>query len=193
MRRLQLWAGSLAVCLGLAGTAAGQAVDNPMYKMWAVWSEGTSVTLKTVQADDGEMPVTAKQTQTVKKVTADKVVIEFAYVTEVGGMTFQAPPQSMDIPAKVPVLADVLKGLGKAAPQGTPQPTSKSKETKGRETLTVNGKKLDCEWVQHVDEDGSVSKVWSCDDVPGGTVKVEAKRPGSTGTTLVVEWKGTKK
>ena len=88
---------------------------------------------------------------------------------------------------------DALKELAKVAPQGTPQAAPKSKETKGRETLTVNGKKLDCEWVQHVDEDGSVSKVWFCDGVPGRTVKVEAKRPGSTGTTLVVEWKGTKK
>jgi hypothetical protein len=192
MRRAQLWLAGLVV-LGLAGAAPAQGGANPAYTMWAAWREGASVTLKTESVVDGKVEVVAKHTQTLKKVTAEKVVIEMTFSTEAGGMTFQAPPQSMEIPAKMPNPNEIFKDLPKAAPQGTPQAVPKSKETKGREALTVNGKKLNCEWTQIEDEDGSVTKVWASDDMPGQTVKVVAKRQGSTDTGLVVDWKGTKK
>jgi hypothetical protein len=98
----------------------------------------------------------------------------------------------MEILAKVPDLSDAVKQALKNT-KSAPQPASKSKETKGRETLTINGRALDCEWYQTEDEDGSLSKFWFCNDVPGRTVKVVAKSQGGTQTTVLVEWKGAKK
>jgi hypothetical protein len=63
---------------------------------------------------------------------------------------------------------------------------------KGKETLTIGGKKYECEWVKRKttisikDQKDfvSVSKVWTCKDVPlGGTVKTESEVDGKTHTT----------
>jgi hypothetical protein len=189
MRRVQLWAVGLVSVLGLAAPAPAQTVENPQYQLWAVWGEGASATQKTESATVGGVQTAMTQTQTVKRVTADKVVIEITTVTQAAGQTIKAPPVTFDIPARGPK----VDAVPTEAPNDAPKDVPKFKETKGRETLTLNGKRLDCEWTQLEVEGGFVTKTWVCNDVPGQAVKMVSSSPYGKTTTLLVDWKGTKR
>ncbi len=188
MRHSRNWLLGLAVLLGLTGAAAGDpqagtpTVDNPQYEMWSGWRVGTSVTVRTELVAKGGVQQTTKVTHTLKKVSPELAVVEVTAVGESGGVATPVPPYSMDIPAKLP------------KPDVTPKGTKpKSKQTSGRETLTVAGKKLSCEWFEIVLDGGTTMKTWMCNDVPGQLVKSVMSHPGGSSTSLLLDWKGTRK
>ena len=190
MRRLPHGSMGLVVILLLSGTAPAQTVDNPQYQQWSVWREGASVTWKTESGSKGGVQTTVTQTHTLKKLTAEKAVIEITTVTMAEGQTIKLDPVSMDIPAKAPKVD--------APPPGPPPAVGKDaapkfKQNKGKETLTINGKKLDCEWTKFEMEGGIESATWICPDVPAQLVKSVTKSPFGSSTMVLVEWKGTKK
>jgi hypothetical protein len=189
MQRTYLRVVALLIASGLTGTAAAQTVENPQYKTWSGWREGASVTMKMETALDGKVQSTVTSTQTLKKLSADKAVIEVSTVTEVSGQTIKQGPIAMDIPARAPKPPAVKPEAEPTNPTEAP----KFKESKGRETLTINGKKLQCEWTQLEGEGGYVAKTWSCEDMPLGFVKSVVTVQGMKTISQVVEWKGTKK
>jgi hypothetical protein len=183
MQRLRLDILSLAVVLALAAPAAADTVDNPQYKEWAQWREGATVTTRTESIVDGAVQVVNIQTQTLKKLSAEKAVVEILMVTEAAGHTMKTPPQTMDIVAKFPKV------------NYTPPPTEKSdtpevkyKESKGRETLTIKGKKVDCEWHMIEMEGGMSTKTWTSKQIPGGVVKMESRSPQASSNLVVTEF-----
>ncbi len=196
MRCTYRWSVGLLVALGLvarlpdlSAAATAQTVDNPMYQWWAAWREGASITLKSETVLDGKSLGSQTITQTLKKLSAEKAVVEILTEVTMGGQTIKAPPQSVEFLAKLPRIDP--KNLPKTDPKDKgPEP----KVTKGRETLTVSGKKLACEWTQS-ELGGTVTKAWHCDDVPGRLVKSVATDSASklTATTQLIEWKGTKR
>ena len=181
--------GLAVLVLAAAATAAADAVDNPQYKEWAKWREGATVTTKSEVAVGGMVQVVTTQTQTLKKLTAEKAGLEIVSVTEAGGQTIKAPPVAYEILAKVPTLKIDPKDV-KVDPKDVPKVNVK--ETKGRETLSVNGKQLACEWHQ-IEFEGTTSKTWYSDDVPGRLVKMESRSPEGTTTVRLTEWKAQKK
>jgi hypothetical protein len=76
----------------------------------------------------------------------------------------------------------------------SPNPKTEKLDS-GKETITVGGKKYDCEWVKRrftvtVTVDGKdrttvhTAKEWVCKDVPlGGTVRIEFESGGVSGVT----------
>ena len=176
MQRTCLGFVSLVLLLSLAAPAAAENVDIPEYKMWSGWREGATATGKTEGEAEG-MKMTFTTISTLKKVTAEKVTLEVVTITEFGGQKVKTPPTLVDIPAKGP----------------KPPAAPKSKETKGKETLTVNGKRLDCEWTQVEVKGGEVTKTWTCKDVPGGVVKATTRSPTTTATSQLLVWKGEKR
>src|SRR5262249_46539086 len=141
-----------------------------------------SVTAGTVQAR-------VTMTQTLKKVSAERAVIETMSAIEAGGQTIKSGPFPMEIPARLPTLNIDPKLQAKSVED------PKVKSTRGQETLTIKGKKLKCEWTKSETPDGAVTKMWVCTEVPGHLVKtiVQDKATDSTTTTELVEWKATKK
>ena len=122
-------------------------------------------------ADGSTMTVT--YTATLKKVDAEAVVVDIATTIEAEGMKFSSPAAPTTYFAKIPGV----------------QPRA----TKGKETLTVNGKKLDCEWTEVAGEGGDSTKTWTCTDVPGGTVRETTRAAGSITTTELIDWQGQRK
>jgi hypothetical protein len=176
MQRICLATAGLLITLSLTGSAAAQAGDLPPYKSWAGWREGASTTMKTESLGEGAKQVITT-TVTLKKVAADKVVLDVAMTIEVAGQKFEQPATPIEIEAN----------------KAESSPDENAKITRGRETLTINGKKLDCEWTEIATPDKNTKKTWTCKDVPGGIVKETWKSDGSNTLSTLLEFKGQKK
>jgi hypothetical protein len=189
MRRTILGLTVVSIAWGLTGSAAAQTVDNPLYKEWAVWREGATVVIKQESSFGGMAASVAVQTTVLKKLNADKAVLETTSVIEAGGQKVTNGPFPMDLPARYP------KFDYKAPPEDKAAEKPKYKETKGRETLTISGKKVDCEWVQYEFEGGTTMKTWSSDQIPGRMVKTVTTDPNTktVSSTAVIEFKATKR
>jgi hypothetical protein len=187
MNRTTFRIAGLFALLTLAGpVAAEETVENPEYKKWAVWKEGAYATLKG-ENRFGDTVTVVTSTQTLKAVTAEKVVVEVTTVVVTNGQTTKAPPTTMEFRAREPKLpADVLRQAEEAARKVAAQ------TTKGKETLTINGQKLACEW-SRLQSEGIDSRAWMCDDVPNQVVKMESVTGPLKGSMVLIDWKGTKK
>jgi hypothetical protein len=188
MHRVLFGIASLIVLATLAAPVSAQeTIDNPQYQEWAKWKAGAFATIKSESVVDGKVQLVTTQTQTLKSLTAEKAVVEITSVTEAAGQKISAPPVTFDIVAKLPKVkfdpADV-----KVEPKDDP----KVKHTKGRETLTINGKKVECEWVQ-TEFEGVTSKMWTSEQIPGRMVKAETRTKESTSTMQLTDWKAEKK
>ncbi len=148
-------------------------VDNPTYKHWAQFKPGAYATMKattTAMGIKSEMTMTT----TLKKVTAEKVVIEITAVTKSMGQEMKLPPQAQDIPAKI----EEVKAKELQNPKG--------KVKEGTETLTVCGKKIETKWVEIKATEKEltiISKIWTSDEVPGQVVKMSSKTEGQIKST----------
>ncbi|MCI0704408.1 MAG: hypothetical protein L0241_25400 [Planctomycetia bacterium] len=187
-RTLIGFAGCFVLAVLNAPALAQETVDNPQYQEWAKWKEGAFVTIKSESSVDGKVQVVTTQTQTLKKLTAEKAVVEITGVTEAAGQTIKAPPVTFDFVAKLPKVKVDPKGI----PEPDPKAVPKFKETKGREALTINGKKVECEWIQ-IEFDGFSSKTWMSNQIPGRMVKSETKTKESVTTMQLTDWKAEKK
>ncbi|MBI5724474.1 MAG: hypothetical protein HZA50_10985 [Planctomycetes bacterium] len=154
-------------------------VDNPGYAMWSKHKPGTTVKYKTTVTAPN-MNNTTETTQTLKEVTADKVVIEMAVPS------MNTPPMKSDIPAKI-------------AKDKLPENMANCKELgKGDEEIKVGDKAYKCQWKEYevtiqAGEQKFVtkSKVWICNDVPGGVIKTATETTGamaSKSEMLLVEF-----
>jgi hypothetical protein len=179
---------SLMLLLALAAPAAAGSVDNPQYKEWAQYREGAFVTLKSEVKVNGAVQVVMTQTQKLKQLTAEKAVVEYSGVTEAAGQKIEAPPMALDVPAKLP------KFDPKDTPEAKVDPKDqvKYKETKGKETLTIKGQKLDCEWIQ-IESEGVFTKSWTCKQIPGQIVKTESQAQGAVTIQILTDWKAEKR
>ena len=157
-------------------------VDNPQYKSWVQFKVGSFAELKSVTAI-GQSSTVMSMTYTLKSVAADKLVVTMQTAMEIAGKKMAMPASDMVIPAKI------AKGKEKAP----------SAAKKGSEKLKLAGSKLDCKWIeQTIAASGSTtkSKVWMCDDIPGGMVKMTASTTGevkSESTMTLAKFKATKK
>lgn len=165
----------------LAASAFAEQMDNPQYKQWAAYKPGTWVTMKTVSDTAGnkmEMQATTK----LMEVTAEKAVLEVSQKMKVAGNDMDMPAQKMEVPAKIekPV-----------TPENTQKPDVKT--TEGSEELTVAGQKCKCKTTESTMKMGdttTVSKTWTCDDVPGTIVKMQSKSEGAAASNMTMEVTG---
>ncbi|MBI5724990.1 MAG: hypothetical protein HZA50_13600 [Planctomycetes bacterium] len=171
------------VCLTLqADQAADQKVENPQYRMWSSFKPGSSV--RWVSTDSqGKTAFAGEATMTLKKVTAESVIVEMRMSMTLAGGTTTAPSQEIEIAARVgPELAPKM-------------------ETLGQEEIQVGEKKMSCKKVQvrKTTADGTITITsWLSDELPGGLAKsltLVADRDGreiSQRTTTAVEFKAEK-
>src|SRR5262245_38677842 len=120
MRRVAIGLAGVAITLVLTLPASAEEAEVREFQGWASWREGASTTMKN-EGMAGGMKMTLTVKAVLKKVLADKVVLEVATVTEMGGQKFALPATPVEIPARAPKLPV-------------------KEESKGRESITVNGK-----------------------------------------------------
>lgn len=166
---------AVAALLAVVGVARAEKIDNPEYKNWSQFKVGSSVTMKMVTEASG-MKTEMEQTTTLVELTGDKAVLETKGKMVVSGNTMDMPASKRDVPAKVD---NQPAGEGK-------KPEMKESE----EEISVGGGKVKCKKIETTTESNGMktaSKVWTCNDVPGGTVKMEADTTGAATSKTVME------
>lgn len=163
---------AVAVVLSAAVARGDDKVENPEFKGWSKFKEGTSVTLK-ITNEAGGMKSESTVTNKLAEVKDDKLVIE----TE---MTIMAQGKETKLPAQK---RDVTKTLDKA-PMGFDVKTGKPEGTteEGKEKVKIGGTEYDCKWYKYktkvklpTGEEEVESQLWMSDDVPGMAVKLTSK------------------
>ncbi len=147
-------------------------IENPVIASWAKQKAGTTLTqLITIEGPSIKSETTL--TYTVVEVKADKVVLELATKTKIGGMVFTPPASNIEIVKSVK--ADETK-----KPEG--------ETTEGEETLKISGKEYKTKWTKLKSKNGdSENQVWTSSGVPNLIVKSITKTTGkgANGTTTV--------
>ena len=185
-RRLSL-AGATAIavlcsiCLAETSFAQDELVANPQYVSWSNHQPGTAVSMKMVTNMAGQT-MNMDITQTLKEVSDEKAVVEVKTSMDMMGQKQDMPPQSVNIAAKVTKAEADKANL----PQGA---DGEAKEI-GNETVTVAGKDYDCKVTEFAGEQQGMKtkgKVWRCDQVPGGVVKVDMTMEGAQAGDMKME------
>jgi hypothetical protein len=166
---------TLAAVLALAAAApAADKVDNPLYKNWAKFKPGTSVTTKTT-LDAGGMTIETVTTTKLVEVKDDKAVVEVQTTSKIMGNEVKQPAVKQDIPKQVETSA-LPPGVG-------PDKTAKvdGQSDTGKKKVKVGGTEYECQWVKVGVKDAE-SETYTSDDVPGMVVKIvtKAKSGGMT-------------
>ena len=171
---------------------AEEKIDNPLYKHWAQFKPGSYATLKMTTESMGTTSETLL-TQTLKEVTAEKVVVEIKTAVTGGGQKIEQPPTLQDIPAKITKI-DVAEQEAKDKIE-----ERKQELKEGEEEVDAGGKKLKAKWTQTEAKYGEIvikTKVWTSEEVPGQTVKAITSTEGefaSKSTTELVDFKADRK
>jgi hypothetical protein len=165
---LVLFSGALA--------RADETIDNPEFAGWSKFKTGTSVTIKTTVEFNG---MASETVQTIKLVeaSADKLVLETATSMNVGGMKVELPAMKRDVPKTLTLTDEAKKAKADAEKAQT-----EAKSEDGSETLTVSGAQYKCKWRRSkitIMGNDTDTKIWTSDDVPGGTVKMESTVGGA--------------
>ncbi len=152
----------LAVLVGVA--FAGETVANPEFESWVSFDVGASVTMKTVTemagtASESAMTteMTAKEDESLELTTTVKMTVQ--------GQEMEFPSDPRTVNAEVPVVE----------PEDAPETEADVETEEGEETITVPAGEFECKMMKTTtttDEMTTVSTVWTCDDVPGGMVKM---------------------
>jgi len=164
------------ILLPAAIASADETIDNPEFANWSKFKPGTSVTIKTVNEFSG-MSTESTMKTTLLEVGADKIVVETAISMTVSGMKIDNPPMKRDI-AKTITLTDEYKKAKAEAEKHK----ADVKTEEGTETLTIGGVECKCKWQRSkisIMGNDVESKIWTCDDVPGITVKMESTTSGA--------------
>ena len=169
---------ALLCCSAFICAQEKKEVDNPQYVSWKDYKAGTSITLESVTEFSGNKTVML-MTYTLKKVTKEKVVVALNTTMKVAGQEIKQPEQTQEWPAKIKM----------AVPAGKDEPKEMPgvKIEKGKETLELAGRKIECEWIKTTTETNgqkTVATVWNSKKIPGGMVKTEASLPGNGKTTM---------
>ena len=166
-----LLAAGLAMVMGMGwARAEDQAplMDNPLFEVWSSHNVGSSETLEGKISGPNGQEMIMESTYTLKEKTDDHVTIETAATMEMMGQKHTMPPQQKEIKAQVEKV-DV--------------------EKVGSEEVSAMGQIFDCDIYEvHTDNSkagGIKAKIWSCKDVPGGVVKMEANTPHGTMTLML--------
>jgi hypothetical protein len=182
---------TIALVLFVGGFArADETIDNPEFASWAKFKNGTTVTIKTTSEFSG---MSTESVQTVKLVdsSADKLVLETAISMTVAGMKVDVPAMKRDVPKTLTLTDEAKKAKAEAEKAQT-----EAKSEDGSETLTIGGTSLKCKWRRtkiNIMGNETDSKIWTSDEVPGGTVKMESTTGGAVSVKTKFEMTEFKK
>jgi hypothetical protein len=166
----------------LASAAFAAETDNPEYTGWSKFKPGTTVTMKSqseTKMQGMPDPMKSEMTMTTKLVDMkpDAATVETTTKMVMMGNESTMPAQSRTIKAKTDAT-------------GTPTAPPDMKNVKeGTEKVEVGGKSYDCKTKEYDTEaNGSKThmKVWTSDEVPGGTVKMESTTTGQADTKMTM-------
>ncbi len=172
----------------LAGTAPAadppvpaEKLAAPMYKNWAKFPAGTSVTHR-MTTDSAGQKSESTMTSTLLELTAEKATVEVVLVSKAGGAEFKAPPQKQELTRTV----DAPPGY---KPDAKPAKVEGLVE-EGTKTVTVAGKEYKASYAKIRQKTGDIdvtSETWTSEEVPGMVLKMLSTVGGKYATTSTME------
>lgn len=153
----------------LGANVSGEPVASPRYTSWAKFKPGTSIT-RTIENRVDIHSATSDIKHTLIEVTPDKVVLKLEMSTTTNGKTMNAPPRTVDIPAKTEKYADLLGANVKATFTET-----------GTENVEITGRNLTCRVIEFVGEQAALrsdqaikvsGSILVSEDIPGAIVQI---------------------
>ena len=174
MRSIRFTTGVLAAACLMAGNVMAEKMKNPEYEMWAKFKPGA---MSKLQGHSEAMGQKSEQTITTKLIdlTPEKAVVETTMSMMVGGNKMDMPGQKREVLAMVEMAG--VPASQPAAAGNAPKTDAKT----STESVTVDGKKLDCKVTEaHNEQEGmkTMAKTWTSEQVPGGLVKLETETSG---------------
>ena len=151
-------------CCALSMAGAEELVDNPVYKNWSKFKPGAYVKMKSVTKVSGQ-ETTVDMTQKLIEVTPEKVVIE---------VTTAFKSSEYEMPANTSSIDQMAKVDKSMLPENNPD--IKVIE-KADDKVEVAGKSLSAKRTKseiNINNMATVTEVWECDEIPGGTAKMNA-------------------
>ena len=141
------------------------------------------MTIEDVKEIAPGMRITSTTSMTLCALDAQKATIDMVVRNRVEGGPVPYPPtetlQEIEIPAVLPPDdADLL-------PLRPPAQHAPAEE--GEETLIIDGQAIACRWIQRSAEDRDLRmtfKTWTSEQIPGGSVRFEARCDGDPSRDL---------
>jgi hypothetical protein len=130
-----------------------RAEENREFGYWSTLKTGSWVKLK-MEAEAQGVKILVEATHTLLETGSDKLVVEQKTKVTAGG---QAQPEQTE---KEEIFKDKEKDPIKV-------------EKEGDEEIEVNGKKLQCHWVEGTQKETTKIKLWLSKEIPGGIAKGE--------------------
>ena len=168
-------AASQPLAQGGPAALAEEIVDNPEYQSWSKCKAGTTVTLSIETTTRG---TTTKEeiTRTLVELTAEKAVVE--------GTLKHIEPSSQNIVKAKDAFPAKVKKADVVGPDVMPPSMKGQTMVLGDEDVTIGGKTYTCKVVQLTVTDTqsglkTTAKSWTCQEVPGRSVKLEASYTGA--------------
>ena len=159
----------LAIC---SAPVLADNYENPLYSSWAKFKKNTVVTAKQTSDVAGQKTETIT-TYKLSELTADVATVEVVSVSKAGGQEFKSEPFKMEN-KKMLDLPPGKKKEDVEKPEGLVD--------QGEETLKIAGKEYKTKWVKVKTNQGGIeveSKIWTSNEVPGLTVKMDTKTSGT--------------
>ncbi len=176
----------VVMCAMCTTVLAAEMVDNPRYLDWSKYKPGTFIKMQSTTVAGGQN-IKSTITTTLKEVTADKLMLEMKTSMAIPGIPAQETSTMMTEPSKIE--------KAKIKPT-TPEEMPNCKIlNKGTEDLKIGDKTYKCNWYEMETEQQGMkmtSKYWTCNDVLGKAVKMEAKMTGTDTSMVLVEFKVVK-
>jgi len=160
------------------------------YRYWANCGLGSTVTREDVKEIAPGMRITSTTSMTLCALDAHKATLDMVVRNRVEGGPVPYPPtetlQEIEIPAALPPDDDSEALLR--------PPAQEALVEEGEETLVVDGKPIACRWFRRstaVQGLRMTLKAWTSEQIPGGSVRFEARcavDPSRDLTTAVVSF-----
>lgn len=147
----------------------GEKVVDPVYSSWAKHPIGSKVIRTWTSTQPGGNVTIVTETQTLRQVLDDKVVVSAEYVSmSTGSVPFGTRPKDTEIPR----LVDLPPGTKKE--DFTLRLPGAIEEGKAHERVLVTAGGFQCRWYKtrkEVQGNSIEAKTWICEDVPGRLVR----------------------
>lgn len=163
-----------------APRAEAEEVEHPIYKSWARFPVGTSITLRSItEREDQSGRITSTIRQTLTRLEDARVVLEEVTTSDSGGEELTYPPREVTHRRMFPLLPTVKReDIGK--PSGA--------IASGEETLEAAGGPIPTSWFDskgRVEAGETFTRTWMSDEVPGRLVKTITRVPAAQSRSSV--------
>jgi hypothetical protein len=159
--------------------ALAEEVEHPIYRSWARYPVGTTVTMRSVADAPGTRPIETTTILRLVELTDEKAVVEQVVVSDATGSKSESEPQRFSHRRMFPLLGDTKKeDIGKP----------RDAVASGEERVRIGGRDYQAVWFDtkgRTEAGEARTRIWLSDEVPGRLLKSVTEVPAAQKTTTL--------